>query len=70
MDPNPIQLGVFIKRGELGIPKETGGCSCTDKRPHEDTESMYLQAKKRGLRRTLSCQHLDTRLLASKSVRK
>lgn len=70
MDPNPIQLGVLIKRGELGIPKETGGCLCTDKRSHEDTERTYLQAKKRGLRRNLTCQHLDTRLLASKRVRK
>ena len=46
--------------------------SRTEEGPSEDTEktAMYLQAKDRDLGRTQTCQHLDLRLPASRTVSK
>lgn len=72
MDSNPIQWGVLIKRGEYGGYPEIPKAAHTQTKGHVRTqkEGKELQAKKRGLRRNLTCQHFDTGPLGSKSVRK
>ena len=54
----------------MGTQKQSG-CSCTEKRPYEDTARRHhLWARERHLRGNQTCWHLDIGRLASRAGRK
>lgn len=62
---------VLIRKGDLDTQRGTRDV-CTHRKNHVSTqqEGGHLQVKERGLRRNQSCQHIDHKLPASRSMKK